>query len=90
MSPKQAKTLLNCSYTTLANYVKKGILTRTINPINGYSTYDSDEIYAIRNQIQNTKTYEIVLKINSHSVKSAIVTKQLFDEILERLKNEIA
>lgn len=90
MSPKQAKSLLNCSYTTLANYVKAGKLTRTINPLNGYSIYNADEIYAIRNQIQHKTTYEISLSVNGHIIKSSIVNKQVFHEIQEKLKNEIA
>ena len=94
MKPKEAKKLLNCSYTTLHNYVKSGKI-KCVKTDYKQQIYDDqsvlklyDEINAINIKLNNT----IHIFINNNKYEFNLnknIIEKIFDVISKELSEDI-
>lgn len=86
MKVKDAKRILNCSYTTLHNYVKSGKLKATRNPINNFLIFDDDSTIQLASKMKTSEN-SIWISIGGQLLNFDDVTDSKLNEIIDILNN---
>ena len=91
MKAKYAKELLQCSYTTLHNYVKQGKLRLAENPISSkQQEYDDLSVYDLADKIKGSRkppmTNDIIISTPNEKFIFSDVLNEHVQKIVEWLK----
>lgn len=88
MKPKEVKKLLNCSYTTLHNYVKEGKL-KLLEHNGKYHEYDKESVMALYDKFHSkliNNSIQLFIDNEKHEFK---LNKSLLIKVLNLINNEI-
>lgn len=86
MRPAEAKKILQCSYTTLHNYVKTGKL-KLIQTTSKQHNYDDQSVYQLANSLHNN-TNRLSLFLNGNTIILEL-TPDIFSRIISCLQHEL-
>ena len=91
MKAAQAKALLDCSYTSLHNYVKRGLLKEAENPTSSkQQEYDDESVYALQDKLSGKKTMHNVVVIWMNNKRYEFkVDKIIINKVLDLLNFEM-
>lgn len=93
MKAKIARELLDCTYTTLHNYVKSGKLKLEENAMSKQQEYDDESVYQLMDKMKGKKTFhnKVMLFLNNHRyefVLDRVIINKILDLINFELKRE--
>ena len=81
MKPKEAKELLDCSYTTLHNYVRQNKLKANKNPTNGFLEFDDDSVFELSKYRLKNRGNRIVVIMNGKIFTYNVSDRKLLETI---------
>lgn len=86
MKAKEVTRLLNCTHTTLHNYVKSGQLKLNKILPNGYYDYNKKSVLALMSKLYSKDTSNCVIIITNGNKFTFEVEKDTINKILEIIK----
>lgn len=89
MKPSQVLKLLDCSYTTLNNYVKRGQL-KLVDPSSKRHEYDDGSVYALHDKMFGKRKFHNKIELYLENKKYEFgLDQEIISEVLDLINRRM-
>lgn len=90
MKASEVRKLLNCSYSTLDNYVKRGLLKTNGDDASRKRDYEENSVYALYDQKFGTRKWDgkMVLGIGNQRIEF-VLPREILNEVLDLVNRRL-